>query len=76
MSSFVVCFISCLSRRLVLATYKPPQIEEDEKIGDTINKFQKDYRRMFIEKPRVRLDGVYIAVCHYTYVYLCIIAVR
>lgn len=27
-----------------------------------------DYRRMFIEHPRLRLDGVYIAVCHYMYV--------
>jgi hypothetical protein len=24
-----------------------------------------DYRRLYIEQPRVRLDGVYIAVCHY-----------
>jgi len=24
-----------------------------------------DYRRVFIEQPRVRTDGVYIAICHY-----------
>jgi len=24
-----------------------------------------DYRRVYIEHPRLRLDGVYIAVCHY-----------
>jgi len=24
-----------------------------------------DYRRVYIEQPRVRLDGVYIAICHY-----------
>ncbi len=24
-----------------------------------------DYRRVFIEHPRLRLDGVYIATCHY-----------
>lgn len=72
----IVCVISHLSRRLVLATYKPPQIEEDEDVEDTIMKFQKDYRRMFIEKPRVRLDGVYIAVCHYTYVHLAHRSIR
>ncbi len=27
-----------------------------------------DYRRLYIEHPRVRYDGVYIAVCHYMYV--------
>lgn len=53
-------------RRLVISTYKPPQIEEDETIEDAIDVFRKDYRRLFIEKPRVRFDGVYIAVCHYT----------
>lgn len=27
-----------------------------------------DPRQMYIKHPRVRMDGVYIAVCHYMYV--------
>ena len=33
-----------------------------------IERYFSDYRRVFIEHPRVRLDGVYIATCHYMYV--------
>lgn len=28
--------------------------------------FQNDWKKMFIEKPRIRMDGCYIATCHYT----------
>ncbi|TFK63000.1 hypothetical protein BDN72DRAFT_848118 [Pluteus cervinus] len=52
-------------RRLVRTIYKPPQIECAEDLVTAANLFQNDYRRLFIEQPRVRLDGVYIAVCHY-----------
>lgn len=48
--------------------YKPPQIADDEDIGSLILQHTQDYRCMFVEHPRVRLDGVYIAVCHYMYV--------
>lgn len=34
-------------------------------------KYKGDLRRVYVEHPRVRLDGVYIAVCHYTYVHVC-----
>lgn len=30
-----------------------------------VKKYLADYRRIFIEQPRVRMDGVYIATCHY-----------
>lgn len=30
-----------------------------------IERYALDYRRVYIEQPRVRLDGVYIATCHY-----------
>ena len=30
-----------------------------------IKKCMYDYRRVYIEQPRVRMDGVYIANCHY-----------
>ena len=33
-------------------------------------KYQGDLRRVYIEHPRVRLDGVYIAVCHYVCVHV------
>ncbi|KAI0924683.1 hypothetical protein AcW2_005494 [Taiwanofungus camphoratus] len=52
-------------RDLVQATYKPPQIREDNDIDSLLHGYMTDYRRLYIEHPRVRLDGVYIAVCHY-----------
>ena len=54
-------------RRFVETTYKPPQIADDEDLDAIVDAFDADYRRVFIERPRVRLDGVYIAVCHYMY---------
>jgi F-box protein 9 len=33
-----------------------------------LDQYESDWRRMYVEQPRVRLDGVYIAVCHYMYV--------
>jgi len=47
--------------------YKPPQISPDEVLDDIVDKHSSNYRRVYIERPRVRLDGVYIAVCHYMY---------
>ena len=37
-----------------------------------MERYGYSYRRMFIEQPRVRLDGVYIAICHYVFVSLLI----
>ena len=54
-----------LSRAFVEAICKPPQISPDEVLDDIVDKHSSDYRRVYIERPRVRLDGVYIAVCHY-----------
>lgn len=54
-----------LYRERVEVTYKAPQIAEDEDIGQLLSQHMQDYRRLYIEHPRVRLDGVYIAVCHY-----------
>lgn len=45
--------------------YKPPQIADDEGITMLLTNYSFDLRRMYIEHPRLRLDGVYIAVCHY-----------
>lgn len=52
-------------RELVSATYKPPQVPDEQAMDQVVNGFSFDYRRVFIEHPRVRTDGVYIAVCHY-----------
>ena len=45
--------------------YVPPQITYDEEIDDLLDDYMNDYRRVYIEHPRIRLDGVHIAVCHY-----------
>jgi len=52
-------------RDFVRATYKPPQIPDDQDINALLHHYLADYRRFYIEHPRLRLDGVYIAVCHY-----------
>lgn len=52
-------------REHVAATYQPPQVPSLEALQAVISSFLRDYRRLYIEHPRVRLDGVYIAVCHY-----------
>jgi F-box protein 9 len=46
-------------------TYKPPQIRNLTLIDDIVGQYLYDYRRVYVEHPRLRTDGVYIAVCHY-----------
>ena len=53
------------SSELVRVTYQPPQVLEPAAMIPVIEKWKFDYRRVYIEQPRVRLDGVYIANCHY-----------
>ncbi|KAF8906271.1 hypothetical protein CPB84DRAFT_1844520 [Gymnopilus junonius] len=52
-------------RKLVRRTYQPPQIPDYESIIPVTEGFLWNFRRFFIEHPRLRLDGVYIATCHY-----------
>lgn len=54
-----------MCRELVQKTYIPPQVPEDIIISTLAEQYMFDFRRIFIEHPRLRLDGVYIAVCHY-----------
>lgn len=54
-----------LWRELVMAAYKPPQISQADILTAIMEHYGCNYRRMYIEQPRVRLDGVYIAICHY-----------
>lgn len=51
-----------------MKVYRPPQIPDDEDLSSLVKNYMGNLRRLYIEHPRVRLDGVYIAVCHYTYV--------
>ena len=55
-------------RDFVYLAYKPPQIPEAVTVETIVNGYGSDYRQTYIEHPRLRLDGVYIAVCHYVYV--------
>ncbi|PPQ64215.1 hypothetical protein CVT24_008591 [Panaeolus cyanescens] len=52
-------------RPLVKLIYRPPQIPDDEDLIEIMERCLYDYRRVFIEQPRIRMDGVYIAICHY-----------
>ncbi|KAL5513306.1 hypothetical protein ACEPAH_3704 [Sanghuangporus vaninii] len=61
----VLSLDSSIWRDLVQKTYMPPQIPHDSTIEELADRYTFDYRRFYIEHPRLRLDGVYIAVCHY-----------
>ncbi|EJD07709.1 uncharacterized protein FOMMEDRAFT_71607 [Fomitiporia mediterranea MF3/22] len=61
----VLSLDSAIWRFLVQRTYFPPQVPPDTTIYTLAEQYKFDYRRLFIEHPRLRLDGVYIAVCHY-----------
>ena len=52
-------------RPLAHRTYVPPQVTDDFMLDDVASSYSFDYRRLYVEHPRLRLDGVYIAVCHY-----------
>lgn len=56
------------SRPMVQSVLKPPQIPTEEEFEALVLKYMTDYRCIYIEHPRIRYDGVYIAVCHYMYV--------
>ncbi|THH27746.1 hypothetical protein EUX98_g6446 [Antrodiella citrinella] len=62
----VLTLDSSIWRSFVQRIYKPPQIQPDENIPTLLADYLLDHRRMFVEHPRIRLDGVYIAVLHYT----------
>lgn len=62
-----VLIVHLFHRSFVETVYKPPQISPNEILDDIVDNYSSDYRRVYVELPRVRLDGVYIAVCHYMY---------
>ncbi|KAL4071392.1 hypothetical protein V8B97DRAFT_1963109 [Scleroderma yunnanense] len=56
---------SLIWRDFVYLAYKPPQVPEVDAIDAIVTSHAANYRQFYIEHPRLRLDGVYIAVCHY-----------
>ncbi|GJN88990.1 hypothetical protein Rhopal_001961-T1 [Rhodotorula paludigena] len=62
----VVTLDSELWRSLCLRTYVPPQqISRDETALQLVKQHGNDWRRFYIEHPRIRLDGAYISVVTY-----------
>ncbi len=57
-------------RFLVQGTYVPPQIPRIGLLEDISTRYGSNYRKLYKEHPRLRIDGVYIAVCHYVYAYI------
>jgi len=49
----------------VESTYAPPQTSGIETMNAVVARYMFDFRQLYIEHPRVRTDGVYIALCHY-----------
>lgn len=49
---------------LVKAVYRPPMVR-DVTITDLHRKHRGEWRSVFVEEERLRMDGTYIAVCHY-----------
>jgi len=63
-SKFDLSFVP--NRALVHSTYIPPQVPvlPTYSVQSLLEAYDRDCRRMYVEQPRVRVDGVYIAVCH------------
>ncbi|KAI1793519.1 hypothetical protein LXA43DRAFT_971860 [Ganoderma leucocontextum] len=61
----VITLDASIWRPMVQAMYQPPQISDEDELEALVVKYMTDYRRVYIEHPRVRYDGIYIAVCHY-----------
>ncbi|KZP01447.1 hypothetical protein CALVIDRAFT_559264 [Calocera viscosa TUFC12733] len=56
---------SSIWRVICERTYVPPQVTPDVSTARIASLYGYNYRHTFIHHPRVRLDGCYIAVCHY-----------
>ncbi|KAI5999310.1 hypothetical protein F5J12DRAFT_847495 [Pisolithus orientalis] len=61
----VLSLDSSIWKDFIYMAYKPPQIPDADSVNAIIKRFNADYRQTYIEQPRLRLDGVYISVCHY-----------
>jgi len=57
---------STIWRDITSRLYVFPQIRRGQSFPEIVrSKYDNDYRQATIEHPRLRFDGVYIAVCHY-----------
>lgn len=54
-----------LWREIVRETYYPPILDPTLSLADLYERHHSDWRTAFINQPRVRLNGCYIAACHY-----------
>ncbi|KAF8507979.1 hypothetical protein BU17DRAFT_57049 [Hysterangium stoloniferum] len=62
----IISLDASLWRRIVESIMVPCQLADPSMSLEQLSKqYHSDYRRMFIEHPRVRFDGVYISICHY-----------
>ncbi|SPO24071.1 related to F-box protein pof7 [Ustilago trichophora] len=54
-----------LWREIVRETYYPPILDPTLTLSTLYERHHSDWRTAFINQPRVRLNGCYIAACHY-----------
>ncbi len=54
-----------LWREIVRETYYPPILDAASSLASLYERHHSDWRTVFINQPRVRLNGCYIAACHY-----------
>ncbi|ORY26145.1 hypothetical protein BCR39DRAFT_541958 [Naematelia encephala] len=53
-------------RRVAQSIYRPPaMVPPSWRARDVVQRHRGEWRTMLLEEDRVRLDGCYIAVCHY-----------
>ncbi|KAK8864651.1 hypothetical protein IAR55_001901 [Kwoniella newhampshirensis] len=58
--------VSNVWRKLALGIYKTPAMVPDGLgVRDLVRRHRGEWRTTFLEEERVRMDGCYIAVCHY-----------
>jgi len=65
----VYIFISPSVRLLISSvlgiSFERPQILDLELLTLVVERVLFDSRRVYVGQPRIRLDGVYIAICYY-----------
>lgn len=54
-----------LWREIVRETYYPPILDPSITLTTLYERHHSDWRTVFINQPRLRLNGCYIAACHY-----------
>lgn len=53
-------------KRLAEGIYRPPaMVGDDYAVGELGHRYKGEWRTAVVEEERVRMDGCYIAVCHY-----------